>query len=498
MPTDDREQQFERALARLLRDASPDSQCPGAETLSAYHERTLPLDQMALWKEHVSGCVLCQEILALVEQSENVRTDEWEENGVPVAGYEEMAAVPMRAAAPKSSKAQTVHRLAVAAEAATLPPAGSRARWRWIVPVGAVAAAVIAWVGVREMRIQHRSEVANVQTAQNLRTEPTLSAPLTSRADQLTDQGRKEALPSATLDEVIREKKMAPVAPKAVPHAVVPAAGAAAYGTASGVGGGVAGGVPGGVAASSNEAAKPPTLDRKYSQFAAPPPPAASSADALKGRDAEKAVAAPAAPSPAAAARARISTANAPAPEQKQLQKQQEEMPRGVTESVTVQAQNETVEVQSAPADAISAKAISNLPVQGRNFQNLVRLTAADQRYIVAPGAKYVWRVGDAGKIEHSADSGKTWKPQQSGVTADLTAGSANSDKICWIVGRAGTVLLTTDGGKHWKRIFSPALEDLGGIQAMDALHASIWDISKRVTFETADGGVTWQQVPKN
>ena len=83
-------------------------------------------------------------------------------------------------------------------------------------------------------------------------------------------------------------------------------------------------------------------------------------------------------------------------------------------------------------------------------------------------------------------------------MTADLTAGSATSDKTCWIVGKAGTVLLTIDGGKHWKRISSPALEDLGGIQAMDALHASIWDISKRVTFETADGGVTWQQVPKN
>jgi len=77
MATDDREQQFERALARLLRDASPDSQCPDAETLSAYHERTLPLDQMTLWKEHISGCVLCQEILALVEQSENVHTEEW-------------------------------------------------------------------------------------------------------------------------------------------------------------------------------------------------------------------------------------------------------------------------------------------------------------------------------------------------------------------------------------------------------------------------------------
>jgi len=494
MATDDREQQFERALARLLRDASPDSQCPDAETLSAYHERTLPLDQMTLWKEHISGCVLCQEILALVEQSENVHTEEWEENEVPVAEYEEMAAVPLRAAAPKSSAAQSVHGQAVPVEAARLPRTGSRERWRWIVPIGAVAAAAMAWVGVHEIEMRNRSAVATVQTAQNLKTEPELSAPATSLTNQLTDQGRKEVLPSATLNEVVREKKIAPVSPKAVPRAIVPAADAAASGAA----GGVVGGVPGGVAVSSNEAAKLPTLRREYSQLVVPPPPATSSANTLKGRDAEKAAPAPPSPSPAAPAGARISTANAPTPEQKQLQKQQEEMPRCVAESVTVQAQNETVEVQSAPADAISAKAISNLPVQGENFQNLMRLAAADQRYIVAPGGKYAWRVGEAGKIERSDDHGRTWKPQQSGVATDLTAGSATSDKICWIVGKAGAVLRTTDGGKHWKRMSSPALEDLGGIQATDVAHASIWDISKHVTFETADGGVTWQQVPRN
>jgi len=406
MPTDDREQQFERALARLLRDASPDSQCPDAETLSAYHERTLPLDQMALWKEHISGCVLCQETLALVGQSENVLAEQWEENGVPVAAYEEMASMAMRAAAPKFSAAQKASGTVAAGAAATVLRAGSRARWRWIVPVGAVAAAVIAWVGVREMRIQHRSEVASVQTAQNLKTEPTLSAPLTSRADQLTDQGRKETFPSATFDQAIREKKISPVPPKAVPPAVAPAASGAAYGTANGVAGGVAGGIPGGVAASSNEAPKLPTLDRKSAKSAAPP--ATYSADTVKDRDAEKAAAA--APPPSPAVEARVAT-NAPAPEQKQLQKQQEEIPRGVSESVTVQVQNETVEVQSAPADAISAKAISNLPAQGKNFQDLMLLAAADQRYIVARGGKYAWRVGESGKIERSADHGKTWKP---------------------------------------------------------------------------------------
>ena len=45
MPSDDRDQQLERALARHLRDATPDLDCPDAEILAAFHERTLALDE---------------------------------------------------------------------------------------------------------------------------------------------------------------------------------------------------------------------------------------------------------------------------------------------------------------------------------------------------------------------------------------------------------------------------------------------------------------------
>lgn len=67
---------------------------------------------------------------------------------------------------------------------------------------------------------------------------------------------------------------------------------------------------------------------------------------------------------------------------------------------------------------------------------------------IVGPDL-YAWRVWPHGKIEYSYDGTHTWDSQKSGVTADLTAGSAPSGKICWVVGKAGTILLTTDRGKH-------------------------------------------------
>ncbi len=78
MPSDDRDQQFDRALARHLRSASPDAACPDAEILAAYHERALSLEEMAHWKTHIASCARCQETLALLEQTEPVAANEWE------------------------------------------------------------------------------------------------------------------------------------------------------------------------------------------------------------------------------------------------------------------------------------------------------------------------------------------------------------------------------------------------------------------------------------
>jgi len=78
MPPEDRDQQFERALARHLRGAEPDAACPDSETLAGYHERTLSLDEMTHWKEHITGCARCQEALVLVEQSESALAEDWQ------------------------------------------------------------------------------------------------------------------------------------------------------------------------------------------------------------------------------------------------------------------------------------------------------------------------------------------------------------------------------------------------------------------------------------
>jgi photosystem II stability/assembly factor-like uncharacterized protein len=62
-------------------------------------------------------------------------------------------------------------------------------------------------------------------------------------------------------------------------------------------------------------------------------------------------------------------------------------------------------------------------------------------------------------------------------------------------VGRVGSVLLTTDGGAHWKLLSFPLADDLGGVRATDALHATIWNLHNTKSFETTDGGLTWKRV---
>jgi photosystem II stability/assembly factor-like uncharacterized protein len=156
-----------------------------------------------------------------------------------------------------------------------------------------------------------------------------------------------------------------------------------------------------------------------------------------------------------------------------------------------VQSAAQTLQVQSAAPNLNTAQLEINAL---RETGDLLQIAAGNRRYIVAPGQAYAWRLGDAGKIERSTDRGKTWRPQSSGVTADLTAGSATSDKVCWVVGKAGTLLLTADGGKHWTLLSSPIREDLGGVRATDASHASIWNVTNRISYETADGGETWQR----
>lgn len=458
MPTDDREQQFERALARHLRNTSPDSSCPDAEILAAYHERTLSLEELAQWKEHIAACTRCQESLALVEQSEDVRLEEWEDKNVLVPAEE--SALPKRMQAVGAS----IHQDEKAFPAQTIAAAPvsrgiGRPRWRWIVPVGALAASMIVWVGVRESQRQRTQSVENVQVAQSRPPAPQVPATAYEAADQL----KKEEPPAQNSNQALRSQKAIPapsaklVSPKATEPAARPS--------------------PSPPPAVGSEISGQKDLELfAAGKAASTEPPAPLPRDIAPNR-ADKAAAPSAANANAPVGAMGGAIANRPAEEKMKA---------------PVPSAAETVEVQGEGAP--SKTTASQFGLSKHVAANLVRQADEDHRYILAPDGNYAWHVGEAGRIEHSVDMGRTWKLQASGVTADLTSGSAASSKVCWIVGKVGTVLLTADGGKHWGQVSSPITEDLGGIHATDKLHASIWDVSNRASFETSDGGATWKR----
>ncbi len=106
-----------------------------------------------------------------------------------------------------------------------------------------------------------------------------------------------------------------------------------------------------------------------------------------------------------------------------------------------------------------------------------------------SPDHAGIWTVGERGTISrYTAAAG--WVAQVSGVTVDLTSGSAPSAATCWVSGRGGTILRTVDG-EHWTKVIAPVREDLVSIVATSATDATISTVSG-LRFSTSDGGVNW------
>ena len=115
---------------------------------------------------------------------------------------------------------------------------------------------------------------------------------------------------------------------------------------------------------------------------------------------------------------------------------------------------------------------------------------------IASPDRESRWRAGAAGVVHRSTDGGLTWTPQQTGTTANFTAGSSPARDVCWLVGRGGTVLLSVDGTTWQLRPF-PEKVDLVAVQATDAKTATVTTSDGR-RFSTTDGGATWSRLRRS
>ncbi len=493
MAPDNRDRNFEKALARQLRSSassSPDAGshagasasplagiCPDPETLAAYHDGSLSLEERNLWKNHVLGCDSCQVVLAHLATPLDIPVAQDVKESVLVAPQRAAAASPARAARPSP-----MHSL----------------RWLWLVPAGAIAAALVAWVSLQERKPLSVTPSSPVEIAEN--RQPAGSAP--SEKPALSDsmeRKRKDqraasstgAAPEADLtsrDSALKksqnelqqnQQSLSNNAPapahgpslsqqkqeQQINRIAAGRAGAAdqkKLDSSLNANGQNTGAVAGRVLASPSPAPHPPPSPSSEPGLVAggsiPPPPPAKATPAQPA-PAPPAASGGAAPKPEAAAADAISTAT------------------------------ESVEVSSASRSLAKTKAQEHGMMRAAALQN--------PHVFGAPGGKQLWRIGPAGSLEYSKDEGLNWIQQISGVYTDLLAGSAPSAKICWIVGNAGTVLRTTDGGTRWTKLDSPVTNDLTGVRAEDAKHAWIWFVPDPQTgfvktYQTSDGGRTW------
>jgi hypothetical protein len=475
MAPDERDRSFDKALTRHLRSAAhageavstpavPGSQagvCPDSETLAAYHERSLFPAQLNSLKEHIIGCAHCQAILSQLEATDEI--------SLQAAEREE-------AVAKQPEPVLVAQNLEGARAAEAAPHKKSRrvllirgARWQWLAPAGAIAASLLVWIALHENRSLAPPDLKQVQVATNQAPPP--SAPPASRAAP--------------------EPSLSPKAAPAKPQSATDELASANARSASGA-----------------------LKSRSKQDYLAQASPSTPLADKERGlrKDAGR-------ESPNELPRAEekldrdAKTADAAklesAPAQAQLQ----------TQAANVQSQNQSNansrkppgpaplgQMEAKKMKAASAEPAPPSPQQGvaggiaSSYDDSVSLEVTramtNPRLIFPPGSNVIWRAGRSGLIELSKDGGSSWSRQTSGVLADLLTGSAPSDQVCWIVGRAGAILLSTDGGAHWKLIHSPLSEDLGGVRATDALHATIWNARNTRSFETNDGGLTWTPVP--
>jgi hypothetical protein len=478
MAPDDREERsgeerFEKALAKHLRreakmtGGSAAAACPDAETLAAYHERELPSEEMNSWKEHITACARCRNVLSILEGTEGVLAGKEDEEYV-AAKVTPMAAAPSGRMLRQEPTDREM--------AATAPPPLERnekawkrgAYLRWLAPAGAIAAVLLVWVAIHE-----RAQTAK-QAGQPVLVAESKNAPSAPAADALRPAPGDDAKASQSeersfqLSKTEKQGRAAPEQLKAAPKAArnereTP------HVSANSVGG----------------QRSTPEAENKDAQLSARPDTLREKAEpgVVDGRLDKKLEQAEA---------SKAGHAPAPAKALEPFAAQGGEKGTFAARAAAPPVAEANAEAKQKEAAGLAAPS-ATLALRSENSKLFARTRGAGKRLISAPGGTVQWSAGPGGLILRSTDGGKTWTQQTSGVTADLVGGSAPSETICWIVGMKGTILLTTDG-EHWTKVSPPTMADLTGVSARDDRNAAVWSDARLPRYVTQDGGRTWTQ----
>jgi hypothetical protein len=433
--TDERDRSIEVLLRQRRQDDADgriSEECVDAEVLAAWADGSLSGTALADAERHVAGCSRCQALLASM--------------------------------------------------AKTTPQTHGLPWWRtvtarWLVPVAAIATALVVWVAVEQ-----GSREAAAPRAQSPAVSPETSQAAVPVEPQVPPQNAQQMADARSRAPVEEMKKQ----------------------RAAGAAGSVSTGAP---LTERESASRPqrrdaldktadaisqqPQADRAKDAAARPltspagPPSASTPPTAGQPAPPPPPPPAPAPATPVAAARPE-SQAAAPVADQTAPQSRTPPALTGLNESVAVNSESASKQLTAGQRGAGARAAFA----------------ATDIR---SPQPDYRWRIVPPSGIQRSTDGGVTWttvdpvppKSAEARLAVDslvssmaLTTGSSPSRDVCWIVGRAGIVLLTTDGAT-WQRRPIPEAADLTAVRAVDAKSATVTTVDGR-QFVTTDGGVTW------
>jgi hypothetical protein len=482
-----RDRRREEALARRVGDALDQlahreaMECPDAEVIAAYHEKSLQPDEIARWESHFATCTRCRKVLQALAASADAPLDE-----------KEAVRLGQQVAAARSPLEATTR--------TTEPARPVRVNWRrrWLAPAMGIAAVLAIWFATHPPRRAADQNSVAILTAQVPKSE---TAPSTetgaveqsaelsgtpgknSSADMEAAKDRTARMTqsrNSPADSLAKKKEDA----GSIAREIAPSSKAAESGLrdekkeksefntyqSSGAVAGLSAPAP------AARAAAPPAA-------APPPPPPAAAAELAAPR-----------PAPSAQAGDKVQAANQAPPDM--------QPPPAVSQTVIVTEAVPPVQTaNSTLSGSLNESNVKDLPLNGRDYQSLLKLDAAGEFPFQTkpPSGTILWRAGKGGIIQRSADSGRAWTSQASPLQEDWLAGAAVSDTVCWIAGRNGTIARTTDGN-HWKKIAPPPMAadssrkfpNWISITASDAKNVTITASDQR-HFSTQNAGKSWK-----
>lgn len=496
-----------RSFAGGTRDDVRDwaKECPSAETLAAYYERTLDDAERARYEVHFSTCGRCREQLAvLLRADESVSSGaagktaggwSWFTNQwwlVPVAGTLVIGAVVYFGVMPRMHKfAATQAEVAMSkAEPPTdrnvAPPP---------VPKAAPAAAPLA----SDMeRLKAQTEEVT-RSAVNRKKARTQISGKSSEQPQATDTNsnieKDEAKAGGVPEQPARTARGATTATRAGTPTTAPArtatgAAGARHAVRGGFGSGRASSAPvspaakGAAPAAPGEAAQPQISQQSQAvevTGAAPPVNTPS----------------PTAPPAPTDVQEKYSDAD------KQDAKKAQELPPsrtaadGVdqpTSRVLARTKKEADEATPGQPNAASKSKPGARMLKAQPAAATLTVAHAEAKVISSPDSQSLWRIAEGGFVEHSENGGTSWTGTQPAPDAQWTAGSAPAARTCWFVGRGGMIVVTTDA-VHWKIVPPPSPADFADVTATNGREAVVTTADGR-KFSTHSAGKTWQQTP--